>query len=57
MVNVNPTLPVIALNVNKLCIWSKTNIGKMDLKKKSNFMLSIKDICLIQRTKSLKIKE
>lgn len=33
MVNVNPTLPVIALNVNELCIWSKTNIGKMDLKK------------------------
>lgn len=57
MVNVNPTLPVITLNVNELSIWSKTNIGKMDFKKQSNFMLSIKDICLIQRTKRLKIKE
>jgi len=33
MVNVNPTLPVITLNMNELTIWSKTNIGKMDFRK------------------------
>ena len=33
MVNVNPTLLVITLNVSELIIWSKTTIGKMDFKK------------------------
>ena len=51
MINVNPTLPVIMLNVNGLSTWIKRGIlAKCIWKKWPNYRLAIKDTHLIQET-------
>ena len=56
MVNVNPTLPVITLNMNELTIWSKTNIGKMDFRKTIQLYVVYKRHMIDSKNKELENK-